>query len=983
MKAAQGDNANSFLPSNMSGAPAVTSSFTFGVFDYADPDEYANPSTKVTDPSNAALVADDAKAAANSFYNIAQPYLTTGHLLPALYLGDEGGEGGFNSPNDSIFGFPKWTWSEIAEWVAAWTKQVQLDAPTVCAPILYMTQGYAANISPQLINDYSSSPIACQLWVADINDSPNIDSSPSIGSWPTWAIEQYDWTGATPPGNLDALNPNPSLGGLSSLVIGYTPAQIRNYYGLNQVTFNGTGQTIAIVELGNDPTLQSDLTIFDSQEGLAAPPSLTIVGQDGSPNLPTPPNTDTREESLDVEWAHAIAPGASILVVEATVSSDDATTFNNLFVTAVVTAASWPGVSVVSISYDCPEVAYQYDGVQYAGLQAPDSTYTTPPGHQGVTFVASSGDGGSYPVGAISDGNAVNSPANSPNVLAVGGTTLQYDANGNPVSETGWGYDSTQTPGDFVGSGGGVSVLEPEPSYQTAVAGVLSGRGVPDVAFEANGNTGVQLYDASAGGWFVAGGTSLGAPCWAAIIAIANQGRALQGHATLNGATDPTLPVIYSLPASDFNDIISGTNGAYNCKSGYNLVTGRGTPVANKLIPELVAAETQTATTTTVTSSNASSNYGQSVTFTATVTPASGSGETGTVQFQIDGNNVGSPVTLSGGTATYSTSMLGVGSHSVVAIYSGDSNFVGSTASPLNQFVGKAVLMVTADNQTMVYGAALPTLTASYSGFVNGETQGTSGVIGSPNVTASVTTTSPVGTYAIQVAQGTLTAQNYSFSFVSGTLTVTQEVLTVNSVQTLDSLEASSNVQVVIASGGDLTVNNPINLDSNGEVSVLDGGRITLLGIDSQPGATGINLDDGTLRASGSFTTTAPLTVGTGGATIDSNGFDLVIAGTVTGLGGLTTTGTGTVILSGNDNYTGGTTVSGSTFDVTAASALPSSGLVTISGGGRLVLGSGNGIGSPLAASSPAASSDATTPSDATAAIIVVAPPARQQRPMQ
>ena len=107
---------------------------------------------------------------------------------------------------------------------------------------------------------------------------------------------------------------------------GYTPAQIRNYYGLNQVTFNGTaadgaGQTIAIVELGDDPKLQSDLGIFDSQEGLAAPPNLTIVGQDGGSKLPDP-TPDTAEESLDVEWAYAIAPSASILVVEATDSGD-------------------------------------------------------------------------------------------------------------------------------------------------------------------------------------------------------------------------------------------------------------------------------------------------------------------------------------------------------------------------------------------------------------------------------------------------------------------------------------------------------------------------------------------------------------------------------------------------------------------------------------------------------------------------------------
>ena len=172
-----------------------------------------------------------------------------------------------------------------------------------------------------------------------------------------------------------------------------------------------------------------------------------------------------------------------------------------------------------------------------------------------MTFVVSSGDGGSYPghYGKISAGNVVNSPASSPNVLAVGGTSLQFNATGNPVSEIGWGYDSPQLPGYFTGSGGGVSVLESEPAFQTAVAPNLGGRGVPDVAFDADGATGVQQYDSGAHGWFVDGGTSLAAPCWAAIVAVANEGRANAGRPTLNGASDPTLPAIYGLPASDFN----------------------------------------------------------------------------------------------------------------------------------------------------------------------------------------------------------------------------------------------------------------------------------------------------------------------------------------------------------------------------------------------------------------------------------------------
>ena len=193
IKAAQGNNVNSFLPSNMSGAPAVSASFTFGVFDYADPDEYANASTRVSDPSNSSMVAADAQAAAKAFYQIAGPYLTAGHLVPALDLEDEEGFGGFNSPYASVSGYPKWTWSEIAEWIAAWTTQLQQEDTSLDAPILYMTQGYAQNISPQLINGFLPSPISYPLWIADISDSPNIDPSPSIGSWATWVIEQYSY----------------------------------------------------------------------------------------------------------------------------------------------------------------------------------------------------------------------------------------------------------------------------------------------------------------------------------------------------------------------------------------------------------------------------------------------------------------------------------------------------------------------------------------------------------------------------------------------------------------------------------------------------------------------------------------------------------------------------------------------------------------------------------------------------------------------
>ena len=347
---------------------------------------------------------------------------------------------------------------------------------------------------------------------------------------------------------------------------GYDPGQINQYYGLDQLGFNGAaadgaGQTIAIVEIGDDPTIADDLALFDQQEGLPPPPSLRVVGEDGSSNLPDA-TSETTETALDVEWAHAIAPAASLIVVEATTNIQTYSDLSHLFVNAVNTAKSEPGVSAVSISYGVPEGLYH----------APDSSFATPAGHQGVSFLVSSGDGGSYPNKSTSRQIVVMSPASSPNVIAVGGTTLQYDTNYNPASEIGWGY--TQSNGNYAGSGGGLSTLEAEPSYQKSVAGTLGGRGVPDVAFEGDSATGVLVYDTSMGGWGVVGGTSLSAPCWAGIIAIVNQGRTLQGLPTLNSAGASTSTTLYNLPASDFNDITSGTNGEYDAGTGYDLVTG-------------------------------------------------------------------------------------------------------------------------------------------------------------------------------------------------------------------------------------------------------------------------------------------------------------------------------------------------------------------------------------------------------------------------
>jgi len=348
----------------------------------------------------------------------------------------------------------------------------------------------------------------------------------------------------------------------------YTPSQIQTAYGFNQVSLqsgpNGTGQTIAIVDAYDDPTIQTDLRAFDSAFGLMNPPSLKVVSQTGSTtNLPpTDPSANTQnnwevEESLDVEWAHALAPGANIVLVEA-----NSNNLSDLFA-AVRTAASLPGVSVVSMSWGGPEFSLE---------SIFDSYFTTPAGHQGVTFVASTGDSG-----APSE-----YPAYSPNVLAVGGTTLNLAASGNYLSETAWSE-----------SGGGTSQYESQPVYQAGVVTqTTTQRAAPDVAFDADPHTGVPIYDSFSFGtttpWVQIGGTSVGAPSWAAVIAIADQGRVQNGLGTLDGASQ-TLPMLYQLHQSnpsDFHDITSGNNG-FPAGTGYDLVTGLGSPVVNLLVSGL------------------------------------------------------------------------------------------------------------------------------------------------------------------------------------------------------------------------------------------------------------------------------------------------------------------------------------------------------------------------------------------------------------
>lgn len=362
---------------------------------------------------------------------------------------------------------------------------------------------------------------------------------------------------------------------------GFTPLQIRSAYGFNKISFNGVpgdgrGQTIALVELAHDQFIGHDLTIFDQQFNLAPPPNFNQVQLPG-----TGPDDGTfsPEESLDVEWAHAIAPKANILVVEAGTVDDSISQAVTDLANAITFAKEQPGVSVVSISYGIPEQLMPVDETTL------DNVFTTPPGHIPVTFVASSGDDKFAPIF-----NGPLWPSVSPNVLAVGGTSL-FLKNGQTYSdELSWEF-----------SQGGISTEEAEPSYQkgfqTTVGGVKDTlfRTTPDVSYDADPNTGFAQYDSTIGGWFVDGGTSAGAPQWAALVAIANQGRVGKHESTIS-----TLPAaIYGLPAADFHNVSIGPENqdGFAPHAGYNYVTGRGSPKANLIVPALTAGSAKAAAT--------------------------------------------------------------------------------------------------------------------------------------------------------------------------------------------------------------------------------------------------------------------------------------------------------------------------------------------------------------------------------------------------
>ena len=346
---------------------------------------------------------------------------------------------------------------------------------------------------------------------------------------------------------------------------GYAPDIIKGFYNLP----DGGSGTIAIIDAYDCPTVQNDLDVFSTLYGLP----LTGTGYFTKVKIGAP-SADAGwalEISLDVQWAHAMAPSAKVLLVEANSAS-----LNDLLA-AVDYAKAQPDVVAISMSWGASE---------FLGETTYDSHFTST---NGVSFFASSGDSGA----------GVIWPSASPNVIAVGGTTLKRNTDLS-ISETGWS-----------GSGGGVSAYESKPTYQSSIS--YSKRAVPDVSYDADPATGVSVYDSTPysgqTGWFQVGGTSAGAPQWAAIQALGKTATNANFYADAQGSGYPSY----------FRDVTTGSNGKYSASTGYDLVTGLGSPVTTHFTSVVVPDFTISASPSTLTIT-----AGGSGTSTITVTAVNG-----------------------------------------------------------------------------------------------------------------------------------------------------------------------------------------------------------------------------------------------------------------------------------------------------------------------------------------------------------------------
>ena len=413
------------------------------------------------------------------------------------------------------------------------------------------------------------------------------------GNTPTSHLSVTPGTPASLPDNSPLVCPQ-ELSGFPSC---QTPRSMRLAYGvesLMQHGFTGTGQTVVDIVSYGSPTLQQDLDKFDQAFGL---PPITVKILSPIGTVPLDLNNKeiagwAGETELDVEIIHAIAPGANIVVLTSPVDETEGTIGLPQFLQLEQYAINNHLGNIISQSWGASEVTLK-DSAGRQEIQKWDAFFKQATTQQGITFFGSSGDNGStdyvdLQATQLSTKATTSFPTDDPWVTSVGGTSLNRA--GALFQESGWSD-----------GGGGFSDFFSTPSFQQSLPSAVQGqlqnrRGVPDVSGNANPETGLAIYLPD--GWNLGGGTSASAPLWAAIMAIANQmaGRAL---GFINSA-------LYKLAASashsqDFHDITAGNNTqhvngvtvpGYSAAPGWDAITGLGTPNAEHLIPDLIAALT-------------------------------------------------------------------------------------------------------------------------------------------------------------------------------------------------------------------------------------------------------------------------------------------------------------------------------------------------------------------------------------------------------
>jgi subtilase family serine protease len=371
-----------------------------------------------------------------------------------------------------------------------------------------------------------------------------------------------------------------------------TPAQVRTAYDLGPLYrrgITGTGHTIVIVDPFGSPTIRADLQQFDAAFGLPAPPSFRVIEPAG--RVPAFRENQVRlesalETSLDVEWAHAIAPGAGIVLVETPAAEVEGTSGFPQIVRAEQYVIRRHLGGVISMSLGATEETFP-SRAALLGLRSAFQLAAGPAYR--ITIVAATGDqgAGGYTISTktIYPRPVVGWPASDPLVTAVGGTQLDLTGAGaRRAPDVAWDD-----------SGGGLSSIFAKPAYQDRV---LAGhaRGIPDISMDASCSSAAALYFSFYGGprWAPGCGTSLATPMFAAIVALADQ---VAGHSL--GLINPALYRMSAAHDRGIVGIVSGDNSfslgritvpGYRATSGYNLVTGLGTVDARYFVPELAAA---------------------------------------------------------------------------------------------------------------------------------------------------------------------------------------------------------------------------------------------------------------------------------------------------------------------------------------------------------------------------------------------------------